>query len=142
MKKSLVIFLSLFYLVLASGFTQYSHLCKEMASKVYSFTSTQDQNQDKPCPICSKKDKNLKDKKKGCCQHEAQFVKVDDSLKKQNSFDFSVKFLGDAIPNKMLGAVFDVGTILLKTEKSTNYPSSKVPIQGNPLYILHCVYRI
>lgn len=142
MKKSLVIFLSVFYLVLASGFTQYSHLCKEMASKMYSFTNTQNQNQDKPCPICSKKDKDLKEKKKGCCQHEAQFVKVDDSVKKQNSFDFSVKFFGDAIPNKMLGAVFDVETILSDTEKNTYSYSSKVPIQGNPLYILHCVYRI
>ena len=142
MKKLLVIFLSLFYLALASGFAQYVYLCKGMASKVYSFTNTQEQNQDKPCSLCSAKDKDLKEKKKNCCKNEAKLVKVNDSIKKQFNFDFSVKFWGDAIPNKMLGAVFDVESILLKTEKNTTYSSSKVPIQGNPLYILHCVYRI
>lgn len=142
MKKSLVIFLSFFYLILASGFIQYTHLCKEMTSKVYSFTNTQNQNQDKPCPICSKKDKDLKDKKKDCCQHEVKFVKVDDSVKKQSNFDFSVKFLGDTIPNKTLGTVFDAETILSNTPKNTAYSSSKVSIQSNPIYILHCVYRI
>lgn len=142
MKKLFVIFLSLFYLVLASGFTQYAHLCKEMASKVYSFTNTQHQNQDKSCPMCAAKEKGLKDKKKDCCQHETKLIKVNDSVKKQNSFDFSVKFWGDAIPNKMLGTVFDLELILSDNSKNTAYSSSKVPIQGNPLYILHCVYRI
>ena len=142
MKKLFVIFLSLCYLVLSSGFTQYAHLCKGTASKVYSFSNTQQQNQDKPCPICSAKEKGLKDQKKNCCKHVSKIIKLDDSVKKHNNFDFSVKFWGDAIPNKMLGTVFDFEPIVLDIEKNTAYSSTKVPILGNPLYILHCVYRI
>ena len=89
MKKLFVIFLSLCYLVLSSGFTQYAHLCKGTASKVYSFSNTQQQNQDKPCPICSAKEKGLKDQKKNCCKHVSKIIKLDDSVKKHNNFDFS-----------------------------------------------------
>lgn len=142
MKKIFVIFLSLFYLVLASGFTQYKHFCKGTESKIYSFSDTKEQNQNKPCSICSAKEKGLKDQKNNCCQHDAKYVKVDNSVKKQNNFDFSLKFWGDAIPNKMLGTVFDFEAIVLDTEKNTAYSSSKLPIQSTPLYILHCVYRI
>ncbi|MBP6587667.1 MAG: hypothetical protein KA208_06550, partial [Flavobacterium sp.] len=92
--------------------------------------------------ICSAKEKGLKDQKKNCCKHVSKIIKLDDSVKKHNNFDFSVKFWGDAIPNKMLGTVFDLELILSDNSKNTAYSSSKVPIQGNPLYILHCVYRI
>lgn len=142
MKKLFVIFLSLCYLVLSSGFTQYAHLCKGTASKVYSFSNTQQQNQDKPCPICSAKEKGLKDQKKNCCKHVSKLIKLDDSVKKQSHFDFSVKFWGDAIPNKLLGTVFDVVLIETETTKSPLYSSTKIPVRDNPLYILHCVYRI
>jgi len=40
-----------------------------------------------------------------------------------------------------LGTLFDF-PIASDTEKIPHYLSSKVPIRGNPLYILHCVYRI
>lgn len=113
-----------------------------MAIKIYSLTNTGEQNSDEPCPICSSKEKDLTKKKKGCCQHEAKIVKVDDSVKKQSQFDFSVKFRGDAIPNETLGTVFDIAIIADNTKQSTSYLTSKVPIRGNPLYILNCVYRI
>lgn len=141
MKKLFVISFSLVYLVLSSGYTQYSHICKEIAVKLYSLTNTEYYNSDKPCPICSAREKDLKEKKKGCCEHEAKVIKTDDVIKKQSNFDLSVKFWGDAIPNKMLGTVFDF-SVETETEKSTSYHSSKIPIRGNPLYILHCVYRI
>lgn len=141
MKKQFVIFLSFVYLVLSSGFIQYQHICEGMAVKSYSLTNTEQSNSDKPCPICSSKEKNLKEKKKGCCKHETKIVKVDDSVKKQSSFDFSVKFWGDVIPNKMLGTVFDLSSSE-PIEKTIPFLSSKIPIRGNPLYILHCVYRI
>jgi len=141
MKKLFVIFLSLLYLVLSSGFTQYQHTCKAMAVKLYSLTNTENQNSDKPCPICSAKEKDLNKKKKDCCQHKTQLVKVDDVVKKQSNFDLSVKFWGDAIPNKTLGTVFDF-SISTEAATSTPYLSSKIPFRGNPLYILHCVYRI
>lgn len=142
MKKLFVIFLSLCYLVLSSGFTQYQHTCKAMAIKMYSLTNNGHQNSDEPCPICSSKEKDLTKKKKGCCDHEAKIVKVDDSVKKQTQFDFSVKFWGDAIPNKTLGTVFDFPLITDNTKQTPSYFSSKVPVRGTPLYIYHCVYRI
>ncbi len=141
MRRAFVIFLSMFYLVLSSGFTQYQHLCKGMATQLYSLTSPQEQNSNKPCPLCSSNDKDLTQKKKDCCKVESKTVKVDDSVKKQSNFDLSVKFWGDTIPNQMLGAVFDIATIEQTSTKNPNF-SSKVPIRNNPLYILHCVYRI
>ncbi|WP_312554021.1 HYC_CC_PP family protein [Empedobacter brevis] len=142
MKKLLVIFFSLFYLVVASGFTQYTHLCKGAARTVYSLTNTKDQNQNKPCPICSAKEKGLKKQKKNCCEHLFKLIKVNDSVKKQNNYDFSVKFWNDVIPGKMLGTVFDLETTPLYIHKNDTYTSSKVPIQDTSIYILHCVYRI
>jgi hypothetical protein len=142
MKKLFVIFFSLFYLVVSSGFTQYQHTCKAMAVKMYSLTNDGHQNSDEPCPICSSKEKDLTKKKEGCCDHEAKIVKVDDTVKNQVQFDFVVKIWGDAIPNKMLGTVFDYSIITDDTKLSNPYLTSKVPIRGNPLYILHCVYRI
>lgn len=143
MKKLFVIFLSMLYLVLSTGFIQYSHMCKGMAVKLYSLTNSNTHaDSDKPCPICTAKEKGLKNKKKDCCKHDAKIVKVDDSFYKKSNLDLSVKFWGEAIPNNMLGAVFDASFISLETEKTTSYLSSKVPIGANPLYILHCVYRI
>lgn len=142
MKKLFVIFLSLFYLVLSSGFTQYQHTCKAMAVKMYSLTNTEHQNSDEPCPICSSKEKDLTKKKKGCCVHEARVLKVDDTVKNQIQFDFSVKFWGDAIPNETLGAVFESAIVANDDQQSNPYLTSTIPIRGNPLYILHCVYRI
>lgn len=142
MRKIFVIFLSLFYLVLSSGFTQYVHACKEMAVKTYSLTNTAHQNADNPCPICSSKEKHLTQKKKDCCQYEVKTVQVDDGVKLQTKIDQAVKFLGDAIPYETLGTVFDFSILRDTTKQSTNYLSSKVPVRGNPLYILHCVYRI
>jgi len=113
-----------------------------MAITVYSFTDTKEQNQDKPCPICSAKEKGLKTAKKDCCKHQTKLVKVDDSIKKQSNFDFSVKFWGDTIPNNLLGAVFDSSIVVLDDTKSSIYYSSKVHVRDNPLYIFHSVYRI
>lgn len=142
MKKRFVLFFALCYLVLSSGYIQYAHACKAMAVKLYSLTNTEHQNSDKPCPICSNQEKGLAEQKKDCCQYEAQLVKVDDSVKSQPQLDYSVKFWGDAIPNKMLGSVFDLPLITDDTKQSFLYFSSKVPVRGNPLYILNCVYRI
>lgn len=142
MKKLFVLFFALCYLVLSSGYIQYSHACKGIAVKLYSLTDTEHENSDKPCPICSGQEEGLTEQKKDCCQYEAQLVKVDDSVKSQFQFDYSVKFWGDAIPNKMLGSVFDLALVIDDTKQSSSYFSSKVPVRGNPLYILHCVYRI
>jgi len=140
--KLLVVILSLFYLVFSTGFTKYKHLCKGTSITLYSFSNTQEQSKDKPCSICSLKEKDLNQLKDGCCKHESQEIKLDDSIKKQSNFDLSVKFWGDAIPNKMLGTVFEFSVVDTEIKKSPIYTSTKISIQSNPLYILHCVYRI
>lgn len=83
MKKLFVIFLSMLYLVLPTGFIQYSHMCKGMAVKLYSLTNSNTHaDSDKPCLIRSNKNKELKEKKKGCCKHETKIVKVDNAAHK------------------------------------------------------------
>lgn len=142
MKKLLVIFLSMIYSVLALGLTQYQHICKGTAVKLYSWTNTENPDNNKPCPICYSKDKKLNEKKKDCCKHQSKLVKLNDSIKKQSHFDFSVKFWGSAIPNQLLGALFDISFVNSDNDKHLTYLSLKSPIWSNPLYILHCTYRI
>lgn len=127
---------------MASGITSYSHLCKTTGIVSHSFSNTLEEQKGKPCPICAAKQKGLNKPKKDCCKHESKVVKVDDSVKKQSNFDFSVKFWGDAIPNKMLGTVFDLPVVETEIKTSPLYSSTKIPVRDNPLYILHCVYRI
>lgn len=91
MKKVAIILFSMFYLILASGFTQHIHFCKGTATTVHSLTDTGNQNQDKPCPMCSDKNNKLTDKKKNCCQHETKLVKLNNSVWQQFNFDFSAK---------------------------------------------------
>lgn len=141
MQKLFVSFLSVVYLVLTAGFTQYEHTCKAMAVKMYSLTNAESRS-DKPCPICAAKENGLKEKKKDCCKYDSRILKVDDSIQKKLGFDFSVKFWGEAIPNNMLGAVFDYACHTSEDRKATPHLFSRIPIRDNPLYILHCVYRI
>ena len=140
MRKTFVILLSTIYLVLSMGFTKYIHQCKQLALSSISLTKIDQQNSDKPCPNCANKEKGLKFKKEGCCKFESKVVKLDTSIQKQKNSSGSVKFLGDFIPNEMLGAVFEIPSFENLT--FNHFSSSKVPVRGNPLYILHCVYRI
>ncbi len=140
MKRLFVIFLSVFYLVLATGFTRYTHLCQGASVKQLTLYNTL-QHADKPCPICQEKNKQLVDKKKDCCKQEQEFVKVDDSAKNQSHSDFVVKLWGTVIANRMLGALFDPA--IIDAARKNNYAHlARYPAWGNPLYILHCTYRI
>jgi hypothetical protein len=141
LKKTVVIFFTLLHFVVSTGFAQYSHSCEAMAVKVVRVTNSDYKNAAKPCPICSEKE-NVKQKKKNCCKHEVEIVKLDEVAKQQSGLDISVKFLGETIPANMLGAVFDSSLDTFKPQNSSPYLSSKVPLRGNPLYILHCVHRI
>ncbi|QBQ41413.1 HYC_CC_PP family protein [Sphingobacterium psychroaquaticum] len=142
MKKLFVAILSLVYLVLSTGFTQYIHLCKGTAAKQISFTDLTFKNTNDPCPICTSKHKGLKEKKKDCCKHETEVVKVDDTLNGQSQTDQPVKFWGNAIPTNMLEALFDAQSLDVSSNNDQSYLTSKVPLRGNPLYIIHCSYRI
>jgi hypothetical protein len=140
MRKTFVIFFSLLYLVMASGFTSYSHICKGVTHETSLFSSA-DANSDQPCPTCVSKNKAQKVKKKGCCKHEAKVTKLKDTgVKKASSQAFSFESFGEVILHRFFGAVFDPAII---AETGTVYSSpSDVPIRRTPLYIFHCVYRI
>lgn len=140
MKRLFVIFLSLVYLVLSSGFAQYTHLCKGTTSKQVSLTNII-QDSKLPCALCASKEKGLDKKKKNCCKIKIQIFKTDKASSKQAGFDFSVKIWGDVIPNRTLGAVFDKLSIVNDSNYNT-YSSVKILFRNNPLYILLCIYRI
>lgn len=123
---------------MSSGFTMYTHFCKGKKQGIAFYNGDQS---DSPCPICAGKNKELKNKKKGCCRHEAKVFKTDDLTKNDQGFKFVLKFWGDAIPNRTICALFDF-LLLAKAPENPNNLSSKIPIRSNPLFIFHCVYRI
>lgn len=137
MKNTFVILLTMFYLVLASGFTKYTHFCKGVKMET---RLTNNHEQGKPCPLCQTKNKARKEARQDCCKHEQQVIKMTDKVQKITSQQSGFKFWGNVIPNRTLGAVFD------PSFKGSAYPVErifpKIPVPGNPLYILHCVYRI
>ena len=140
MRKLFVIFLSLLYLVLSSGFTQFSHECVGSAIRSVSLTASTAIG-DQPCPICLAKEKDLKKSKKDCCKHESKTLKVDVSTQGNGYFDYAFKIFAHVFPERMLGALFDLaieGDIIA----NTNHYSTKTVPWSNPLYIFYCVYRI
>lgn len=122
---------------MASGFTKYTHFCKgvQMETRL-----TNHQEPDKPCAVCVAKNKSQKKPKKGCCTQEQELVQLKDKVLKNKSLQSDFKFWGNAIPNRTLGAVFDVAFTGTTDTVAPIFPAP--PIPGNPLYILHCVYRI
>lgn len=139
MKQLLVILLSLLYLVLSSGFTQFSHECAGSAVRLVSLSSSA--TGDSPCSICLSKEKSLKKSKKGCCKHDSKTLKVDVSTKGNSSSDYALKVFAHVFPERMLGALFDM-SIEEDVAVNTKYYSTKVVPWSNPLYIFYCVYRI
>lgn len=138
MKKLFVIFLSSLYLVLTTGFTQTVHICKEMMTKPLN-VMTGHWEVDKACPFCSSVDMGAEEKKDGCCEEESKTVKIDESLKKETNYSFSIKS-SDHGTSTILGTIFD--STFVNDKEDIPYLSTKIPIGENPLYILHCVYRI
>lgn len=138
MKKLFVIFLSSLYLVLTTGFTQTIHICKEMLSKPMT-EMTEQWEVNKPCPFCSSVDMGGEEKQDGCCEEASKIVKIDESLKKESNYSFSIKS-SDQGTSTILGAIFD--STFINDEEDLPYLRAKLPVGHNPLYILHCVYRI
>ena len=138
MKKLFVSFLSSLYLVLTAGFTQPVHVCKEMMTKPLSVMTAQ-WEVNKACPFCSSVDITSNGKKDGCCEEASKTIKIDESLKKETTYSFSIKS-SDQGTQTILGAIFD--STFFSDEESLSYLRSKLPVGHNPLYILHCVYRI
>lgn len=136
MKKSFVIFLSMVYVLVSTGFTTSDHFCEGVKQETSFFSNS---SKDKICQICAEKNQ-LKTKKENCCKHETQLNKFDQSfsnkLQKQNVFKLIEHLPFICIENIFIldFAIFEVYS---GSFSNYNFPSRK-----NPLYIFHCVYRI
>ena len=73
MKKSAIILLSVFYFVVATGFSLHIHYCGGKVKKI----SVLHENDEKGC--CGSKEKS-----NGCCKEKAAFVKVNSEHKSVN----------------------------------------------------------
>lgn len=138
MRKLFIIFLSALYLVLSLGFTQYTHYCKGVKEQT-SLASTHNGN--KPCPVCSIKEKGLKEKKKDCCKHKSKLLKIEYPTLNNPANEIRFEISSITIPDCIFGTASDFShksASLL----SSPYSSSTIPIRGNPLFILNSVYRI
>ncbi|CAI2768354.1 conserved protein of unknown function [Flavobacterium collinsii] len=134
MRKALLILLSVFYLVLSSGFTTITHFCKGVQQETNLFG---DIPVGKVCPKCVAKNQQ---KSKDCCKHKAQFHKVTEKVHQTAPSDLVPKFIGIALPIHFYDVVF--GSYSPKVNKAEYSFSSFIPIRNNPLYIFYCVYRI
>lgn len=139
MRQLFVILLSLLYLIMSSGFTQYTHECSGTAIRLVSLSSSDNGNN--PCSICQAKERGLKKAKKDCCKHGSETIKVDVTTSGNAISDLGFKLFAHIFPERMLGAVFDVNIESEVLSNPLNY-STKPPQWSNPLYMLNCVYRI
>ncbi|MBW3520052.1 hypothetical protein [Flavobacterium sp. NKUCC04_CG] len=137
MKKTTVFFLAILYLVVCSGFTTYTHLCQGVEQNISFSDSSRDVLG--KCGFCLADEMSSSDK--DCCKEVAKNFKLNVKTSLPKLLDFSAKFLGDALPHRFFGAVFEVVAVKEKVP-FFNYQSYTVPLPSNPLYIFHCVYRI
>jgi hypothetical protein len=135
MKRLFTLFLSLLFLVVSVGFTASTHFCKDTKQETRLFSNHQNQ----VCPVCAAKN-NQKVKKKKCCKYETEHLKLTEKAQKNQQQNNLFKFSGDAVPDRYSEAVFDSGPATAELQNFA-FPFS-TPIKSNPLYILHCVYRI
>lgn len=127
MKKTIIIFLSVFYLILASGFTLNLHYCGGKLKDVSLFSNNED-------GCCGSKKKS-----KGCCKNETTVVKVKDShnssnVAKLNSPNIT---LAHIIPSQLLFKLLHIDEAYV----SSNYHDPPV-LYDNPLYLKHRVLII
>ena len=129
MKKGLAIFLSIIYLIVVSGITFQLHYCGgELASIKIGMS---DGNHS--CPCGSKK------MKKGCCQNQFVYVKVNADQKNSTTPIIptdSAKNIAIQLPS------FELNYTALKFAFSTINYHSPPPRSGNPLLIFNSTFRI
>ena len=130
MKKFIVIILSLLYLTAASGATMHLHYCM---GELIDWTLSHSTNNEK-CPNCGMNKVSYK----GCCKDIHKQLKVDD----QNIVDANL-FLASLTSVAIAPAFFEPVSAYLPsvTEK---HPLTNAPplVQGVPLFIRNCVFRI
>lgn len=137
MKKTLVIFLSLIFLVISTGFTTSEHFCKGVKQETTFFL---DSSKDKNCPVCAAK-KQYQAEKENCCKHESQLNKIDNSFSNKLQKQSDLKLVGQDLKLISLAntPVLDFNTTELFSGRFSN---ANLPLRKNALYIYHCVYRI
>ncbi|WP_430612084.1 HYC_CC_PP family protein [Flavobacterium sp. JP2137] len=137
MKKTVVLFLAILYVVVCSGFTTYTHLCQGVEQAI-SFSDYNKVDQDN-CGFCKSIHKTSDEEK--CCKEISKNFKLNVKTALPKSIDFSAKFLGDALPHRFFAAVFEV-VATVESVPYFNFQSHTIPLPSNPLYIFYCVYRI
>lgn len=123
-------------MVVSSGFTTYSHLCKGVTQNI---TLHQENNPTaENCPHCIK---NNKKHHKDCCKKAQQEFKLNEKTVLAKQLDVSHKYLGEAVPHRFFGAVFEPA-VTVETTATPKFVYHSKPLPANPLYIFYCVYRI
>lgn len=134
MKKALLILLSVFYLVMSSGFTTITHFCKGVKQETSLFSGA---HTGKICPKCAAK--NLP-KSKNCCKHKTQLNKITEKAHQKVSNDLAFKFSELPLPLSIHETILALR--LPQVNKAHPFFTAFIPIRNNPLYIFYCVYRI
>ncbi len=87
---------------------------------------------------CLLKESLSKEKELGCCKNELNVSILDDALVSSPRENLWLKTL----PNGTGSDFILVPGQTLGLASTPVLSQLKIPIQGNPLYVLHCVYRI
>jgi len=126
-RKALIAILAFLYLAVASGIEMNIHYCMGEVASV-EFGSPEKS----VCGKCGM------ESKKGCCDDETKFVKIEDSHQlSQPSWTF---FSHASLPAP---TIHEYSFAVLQREINPGEPSHGPPLWSEtPLYIKYCVYRI
>ena len=131
MKPIAAVILIILYFVTSTGATLYSHYCMgEIAgSSIWG-------NTDNKCGKCGMEEQEGEDS--GCCNEEAQWIKIDDD-QKTNSIQIHVSKL----ELQAVSFIF-FNSSLFASKSDHTFPGSKAPLRSCelPTYLLNCVFRI
>lgn len=123
------------YVGTSSGFTAYVHLCNGVQQQL-SLSAQKGDN----CKHCSS-NKTSSAHDGSCCTEEQKHYKLEEQSPLVKQWDFPNKWVGDAIPHRFFGHVFEEAQFL-DSNPATFYSPASDRLRGNPLYIFHCTYLI
>ena len=137
MRKTLLLLLSTLILVLSSGFTTYSHICKG----VVQYVGTEQLLEEREgCSFCAQKGEQVADNLTNCCEQDTAVIKVKTEVQDTTVKVVKFSFFTEFILHNYFGAVFSIVPFDLHQFTSNE---AVFPILWKvPLYIKHCVYRL
>ena len=132
MKKTLLIFLAVFYFGISQGATVYFHYCM---GELVQMGMTKSKSSS--CDFCGMNSKQANEK--SCCEKETKLLKVDDSQKTAPShFQFEQ---APAIVLKSI--IWEAKSIAVPIELGKASLSNAPPQEQDvPVFIRNCTYRI